>query len=134
VATGSPFDPVKINGTTIHIGQCNNSYIFPGMGLGIIASGARRVTESMFMAAAKALAEQSPARKNTADSLFPDLSTIREVSSNIALAVGAAAQRAGVADKTSADELKQKTDEEMWIPAYATIVRDHEKIAVATRS
>lgn len=123
VATGSPFDPVTINDTTMAIGQCNNSYIFPGMGLGIIASGAKRVTQSMFMAAAKALAKQSPAVQNPTASLFPDLSTIREVSFNIAIAVGEEAQRIGVADQTGAAAFAQKTRAKMWGPEYATIVR-----------
>jgi malate dehydrogenase (oxaloacetate-decarboxylating) len=134
IATGSPFDPVMVNGTMIHIGQCNNSYIFPGMGLGIMASGATRVTESMFMAAAKALAKQSGALQNPSASLFPDLSTIRDVSLKIAIAVGEEAQASGVAEKTSAETLANKMRDEMWIPAYATIVRQHsEQHAVAAK-
>jgi malate dehydrogenase (oxaloacetate-decarboxylating) len=127
VATGSPFEPVTVGGTTRQIGQCNNSYIFPGMGLGIMALGARRVTQSMFMAAAKSLAAQSPAIKNATASLFPDLSTIREVSLHIAIAVGQAAQESGVADKTSSGVLAQIVQDSMWAPDYATIVRQQIK-------
>jgi malate dehydrogenase (oxaloacetate-decarboxylating) len=123
VATGSPFAPVTIDGTTVVIGQCNNSYIFPGMGLGVVASGARRVTEGMFMAAAKSLAAQSPALENPAASLFPDLAIIRQVSLHIALAVGAAAQADGEAPASSADDLAKKTRDSMWVPDYATISR-----------
>jgi malate dehydrogenase (oxaloacetate-decarboxylating) len=124
VATGSPFDPVDINGKSIHIGQCNNSYIFPGMGLGIVASRATRVTQSMFMAAAKSLAAQSPALHNPTASLFPDLSTIREVSLAIAIAVAEAAQVDGVAEKKSVPALTEEIKERMWMPEYATIVRE----------
>ena len=73
VATGSPFDPVSYGGRNIPIAQCNNVYIFPAMGLGVVASGARRVTEAMMLAAARALGANSPALKDPAASLLPAL-------------------------------------------------------------
>jgi malate dehydrogenase (oxaloacetate-decarboxylating) len=121
IGTGSPFDPVKVAGKTIHIGQCNNSYIFPGAGLGIVASRATRVTERMFMASARSLADQSPIITDSSASLFPPLKNIRQVSEKIALAVGLAAQADGVAPKTSKEELTDRIRETMWIPEYSKI-------------
>jgi malate dehydrogenase (oxaloacetate-decarboxylating) len=121
VATGSPFDPVDFAGNTHHIAQCNNSYIFPGMGLGVLASGANRVTDGMFMAAAEALAALSPAIKQRTASLLPDVSDIREVSKQIAFAVGGQAQADGVAPVTSQEDLKAAIDAKFWIPHYEEI-------------
>lgn len=118
IATGSPFDPVEYNGVTHYIAQCNNSYIFPAMGLGILASRARRVTDSMFMAAAFALKETSPALKDRAASLLPPLSIIRDVSCKIARAVAKAAIEAKVADAISDEEIDQRIEETMWVPEY----------------
>src|SRR6185369_16938418 len=77
IATGSPFAPVNHNGRTIEIGQCNNSFIFPGVGLGVIASGASRVTDAMFTAAARILSEFSPAMSDPDGPLFPILEAVR---------------------------------------------------------
>ncbi|QDU08338.1 NAD-dependent malic enzyme [Gimesia aquarii] len=118
IATGSPFDPVEFNGVTHTIAQCNNSYIFPAMGLGILASRARRVTDSMFMAAASALKETSPALKDPTASLLPPLTNIREVGRHIAKAVAAAAIEAGVADSVTPDEINQRIEQTMWKPEY----------------
>lgn len=118
IATGSPFDPVEYNGQRHVIAQCNNSYIFPAMGLGILASGARRVSDEMFMAAANALKESSPALSDPTASLLPPLENIREVARHIALAVGRAAQAQGLADKTTEDELQQRVAQTMWTPEY----------------
>lgn len=125
VATGSPFDPVKIGDKTVTIGQCNNSYIFPGVGLGVVASGAKRVTDSMFMAAAKALASQSPAIADPTASLFPSLTRIREVSFEIACAVAKTAQDEGHAEKRSASEIEKLMRSAMWEPKYEQLVRKH---------
>jgi malate dehydrogenase (oxaloacetate-decarboxylating) len=118
IATGSPFLDVPYRGRLIRIGQCNNSYIFPGVGLGVIASGAQRVTEDMFLAAAHELSACSPARNDPDASLFPALEEIRMVSRRIALAVGTAAQRQRVAEARSAEELARRIDAHMWTPRY----------------
>lgn len=121
VATGSPFEPVTINGVTHTIAQSNNSYIFPGMGLGIRAVNARRVSDEMFMVAAHALAAAVDARE-LGDSLLPPLSNIRHVSRQISIAVAAQAQAQGLADKTSREELEQLIDATIWQPDYRPYV------------
>lgn len=123
VATGSPYAPVTINGKTRAIGQCNNAYIFPGMGLGVTASGARRVTDEMFFAAARTLADLSPAIGDPDASLFPDLTTIRDVSRRVALAVAKMAQSQGHADATTPDELERRLRAKTWTPRYPRLRR-----------
>ncbi len=118
IATGSPFPSVDHNGRTIRIGQCNNSFIFPGVGLGVIASGSRRVTDAMFVAAARVLSEFSPSLHDPNAPLYPPLETVREVSRKVALAVGMEAVRAGLAEVTSLDKLEQNVAEKMWQPHY----------------
>jgi malate dehydrogenase (oxaloacetate-decarboxylating) len=122
VATGSPFAPVQYGGRTVPIAQCNNIYIFPAIGLAVAASGARRVTDSMILAGARALAEKSPALRDASASLLPALHDIREVAAHIATAVGLAAQTAGVAPKTSQEELRQRVVATQWTPEYRTMV------------
>lgn len=104
VATGSPFA-----GTA----QCNNMYVFPGMGLGILASGARRVTDAMFQRAARALSSLAPE-----GSLFPALREIRRVSSEVAAAVAEEAAESGVAPRHEACELKSRIAQLTWEPRY----------------
>jgi malate dehydrogenase (oxaloacetate-decarboxylating) len=118
VATGSPFDDVMHDGRRIHIGQCNNAYIFPGVGLGVIASNARRVTDAMFVAAARALSELSPARRDSSQPLLPPLSEVREVAKRVAVAVAMQAQRDGLADALPQDELQLRIEATMWTPEY----------------
>lgn len=118
VATGSPFDPVTYGNGVHRVAQCNNSYIFPGMGLGILATGASRVTDGMFMAAAEALAELSPAIADHTASLLPDVGDIREVSRKIALAVALQAQADGVAPATSRDKTLAAIEAAHWTPDY----------------
>lgn len=121
VATGSPFPEVMHNGRTTRIGQCNNSYIFPGMGQGVIASRARRVSDEMFLAAARALAECAPTRHAPDASLFPPLEDIERVSRRIAAAVAATAQRQGLAAHTSPEEIERRIDEGWWEPRYRNL-------------
>jgi malate dehydrogenase (oxaloacetate-decarboxylating) len=110
IATGSPFDPVDWNGRSFPIGQCNNSYIFPGMGLGILAVGARRVSDEMFMAAAEALSDRSPALGDPNAALLPPLHDAREVAVEIACAVAAKAVDEGLADPCDADAIRRRVE------------------------
>ena len=120
VATGSPFAPVSYGGRRIPIAQCNNIYIFPAIGLGVVACDARRVTDTMILAAARALAENSPALQDASASLLPALADLRKVAVHIATAVGLEAQRASVAPKTTEDELRQRVIATQWTPAYSS--------------
>ena len=121
VATGSPFAPVSYGGRTIPIAQCNNVFIFPAMGLALVASGARRVTNAMMLAAARTLGANSPALKDSSASLLPRLTDIRRVAAEIALAVGIQAQKEGLAPKTSEEELRQRVTAAQWTPAYPSL-------------
>lgn len=120
IATGSPFPATSHNGKLIKIGQCNNAFVFPGVGLGVIASGASRVTDAMFSAAARILSEFSPAMSDPGGPLFPTLEAVREVSYQVALAVGAEAVRAGLT-KTSLDALERSVANKMWTPRYVPL-------------
>ena len=121
VATGSPFDPVTHAGKEFTIAQCNNSYIFPAMGLAIRSVGARRVLDEMFMAAGLALREVSPALKNPHASLLPCLEDMRKVSLHIAKAVAVEAVRQGVADDIAEEEIDARLENTMWVPEYQEI-------------
>jgi malate dehydrogenase (oxaloacetate-decarboxylating) len=118
VATGSPFEPTNWRGRQTSVAQCNNSYIFPGLGLGVILCKATRVTPSMFMAAAKEVADCAAEMGG----LLPPLSRIREISRRIALRVGLEAQTVGVADAMSEEELRTRIAQTMWEPAYPSLV------------
>lgn len=118
VATGSPFAPVRIAQNQIDIAQCNNSYIFPGMGLAVVAGKARRVTDGMMMAAAMALSELAPAVKTGVGRLLPDLVTIREVSEHIAIAVIRQGIREGHVSEIKDSEIKKQVQKTMWYPKY----------------
>ncbi|MCE9664126.1 NAD-dependent malic enzyme [Halomonas sp. M5N1S17] len=118
VATGSPFQPVVYDGKTYPIAQCNNAYIFPGIGLGVVASGAKRVTDAMLMAASRALAREAPLVKDGEGALLPALSQIRELSKAIAFDVAAQAQGEGVALKTDGIKLRQAIERSSWLPEY----------------
>jgi malate dehydrogenase (oxaloacetate-decarboxylating) len=120
IATGSPFPAVKHNGRLIKIGQCNNAFIFPGVGLGVIAAGARRVTDAMFSAAAHVLSDFSPALSDPDGPLFAPLEVVQEVSYRVALAVGAEAVRAGLTS-IGPDSLERAVTNKMWTPRYVPL-------------
>jgi malate dehydrogenase (oxaloacetate-decarboxylating) len=122
IATGSPHAPVRHANQSIPIAQCNNVLIFPAVGLGVVASGARRVTDGMLLAAARALGEHSPARTDPSGSLLPALRDIRTVARAIATAVGLEAQRAGLAPATSHEELRDRVVANQWTPEYSGAV------------
>ncbi|WP_288199170.1 NAD-dependent malic enzyme [uncultured Pleomorphomonas sp.] len=118
IGTGSPFLPFEYEGKTYHFAQTNNSYIFPGVGLGTLAVGAKRVTDAMFLAAARALAELSPAKTNPGDKLLPTLDRMREVSSHIAVAVAKQAMAEGLAPKLDDAAIKAAIKAKVWEPVY----------------
>jgi malate dehydrogenase (oxaloacetate-decarboxylating) len=120
VATGSPFAPVNYGGRKIPIAQCNNVYIFPAMGLGVVAARARRVTDAMMLAATRTLAANSPALKDASASLLPPLTDLRRVAAKIAVAVGIAAQKDGVAAQLPEAELRERVTATQWTPCYAS--------------
>ncbi|SFN32142.1 malate dehydrogenase (oxaloacetate-decarboxylating) [Izhakiella capsodis] len=123
VATGSPFAPVLWKDKYYPIAQCNNSYIFPGIGLGAIASRASRVTDSMLMAASRTLADCSPLVNDGSGPVLPEVKDIQGVSKLIAMAVGKAAQLAGVAVVTSEDVLSRAIADNFWLPQYRSYRR-----------
>ncbi|MGA7990654.1 MAG: NAD-dependent malic enzyme [Thermoanaerobaculia bacterium] len=118
VATGSPCPPAVLGGRAWIISQCNNVFIFPAVGLGVVASGARRVSDGMLIAAARRLAEMSPALKDPAASLLPPLGELRGVAVEVAAAVAEAAVREGLAPSASPEELRSRAALRQWFPAY----------------
>lgn len=122
MGTGSPFPDLKHQGKPFRVDQTNNSYIFPGMGLGIIAVKTPRVTDKMFMAAAKALAQCAPARLDPTANLLPPLTQIREVSYQVALAVAKEAINAGLVPAMQENDLELLIQGMMWTPHYLPYV------------
>ena len=117
-ASGSPFDPVEYEGQTFRPGQGNNAYIFPGVGLGVVASDAIRVTDEMFLAAAHALAQRVDEDDLRAGCLYPPLTEIREVSAEIAVAVAETAYTLGLAREPRPANLGQRVRELQYDPRY----------------
>ncbi|MFO3406151.1 NAD-dependent malic enzyme [Legionella pneumophila serogroup 1] len=122
IATGSPFEPVVINGHKIEIAQCNNSYIFPGVGLGVVAGQAKRVTDLMMMAAAVALSELAPAIRTGEGRLLPELNSIREVSQHIARAVILQGIKEGHIEPMNNNKIDDSIKRTMWTPQYEPYV------------
>lgn len=126
VASGSPFEDVSYGGATHSIAQNNNSYIFPGIGLGALAVKATRISDEMIMAAARALSECAPVMSNPNGSLLPDLKDLRQVSRRIGIAVASEAYKQGFAHPTVAEEgIERLLDEKRWEPRYIPMRRKH---------
>jgi malate dehydrogenase (oxaloacetate-decarboxylating) len=123
IGTGSPFAPVNVGGKKIPITQTNNSYIFPGLALGIVASKARRVTDTMVKAAAEELVRNLPRQKDKLAGLLPPLSQARELGRLIGMAVGRQAIRDGQAQVASEDALKRELQANFWEPVYVPYER-----------
>ena len=119
IATGSPFPPLKRGGKDFRIDQNNNAYVYPGIGLGAIAVRARRISDGMFLAAANAIAAQSPAKRDPTANLLPPLFEIRKLSFAVAFAVARQAQQEGCADALSEEATAATIRAKMWEPVYA---------------
>ncbi len=122
VATGSPFEDVQLRGGPRRIGQANNVFIFPGIGLGAIVSGASQVTDSMIAASATALADSLTSDELADGCLMPEVSRLWDVCGEVATAVANQAVQDGVAGNKSSDELQKRIDEYRWVPEYPEIV------------
>lgn len=118
VASGSPFDPVEMAGYRHRIGQCNNSFIFPGVGLGAWVGRVRKITDAMFLDAARVLASTVSEADLDEGALFPHLSGIRAISHAVACAVIRRAVREGQADAALTDNLEERVRRAMWFPEY----------------
>ena len=118
VATGSPFGPVEIGGVTHEVGQANNVFIFPGVGLGTIVARAATVTDGMFLAAAGTLAGLVSPERLAAGALYPRVADLRAASRAIAVAVATEARRAGVAAIGADQDIEAAVDAAMWAPGY----------------
>lgn len=119
VATGSPFEPVQYHGRACVIGQCNNVFVFPGIGLGVLTSEATRVTESMFLAAARELAAFTSAKRLAAGALYPDIKDLRAISRRIALKVALTAREEGVGRVLNDAAMEKLIESSFWFPDYA---------------
>ncbi|TPH18629.1 NAD-dependent malic enzyme [Litorilituus lipolyticus] len=118
VATGSPFEPVVYQGNTYPIAQCNNSYIFPGIGLGVISANIKRITDEMLMVASETLAKASPIANNDGEDLLPPLTGIGQLSKDIAFAISKVAFEQELALALSDEELLDKIERNYWKPEY----------------
>jgi malate dehydrogenase (oxaloacetate-decarboxylating) len=119
IGTGSPFPAVQRDGHAFRIDQTNNAYVYPGIGLGAIAARAPRISDGMFLEAARVIAAMSPAKHDPQANLLPPLTEIRELSFHVAVAVAQRAQADGLADPTSDAELTNAIRAKMWEPVYA---------------
>lgn len=123
IATGSPFEPVFYQDESYEIAQCNNAYIFPGLGLGILAGKLTRVTDTMLSVASKTLAAFSPLANTEKGGLLPPVDIIETVSKAIALQVAQAGQQEGVGPIMSEEELKTRLENIYWDARYKTYKR-----------
>src|SRR5580700_9896952 len=123
IGTGSPFPPVERDGHTFRVDQTNNAYVYPGIGLGAIAAKARRISDGMFLAAARTIANMSPAKHDPQANLLPPLVRSRELSFHVAMAVAKRALADGLAAVVSDQALSAAVKAKMWEPVYADYVR-----------
>lgn len=123
MATGSPFDPVEHQGFTHHIGQCNNVFIFPGVGLGVILSEAHEVPDSMFLVASRTLAEHTSPERLKMNAIYPSQDDLRDISRDVACAVIREAKRLNLGRQIPDDRIETLVRESMWWPDYAEYVR-----------
>lgn len=118
VGTGSPFEPFEFQGKLHHFAQSNNSYIFPGLGLAVLALGIRRISDAMLIASAQALADLSPARLQAGARLLPTIADMRVVSVAVALAVAKQAREEGLCEALSDEQIEERVKATVWEPVY----------------
>jgi malate dehydrogenase (oxaloacetate-decarboxylating) len=123
IGTGSPFPPIKRGGREFRVDQTNNAYVYPGIGLGAIATDARRISDGMFLAAARTIADNSPAKRDPEANLLPPLVEIRKLTFQVALAVAKQAQAEGLAHPVSEEAIAAAIKSKMWEPVYANYRR-----------
>jgi len=123
IATGSPFPNTTYEGESYEVSQCNNSYIFPGIGLGVLASRATGISDNMLMAASQALADASMEYKKAPGALLPPLSVIRDISEKIANAVALQAIQDGLALPVTEENMKRRLHANFWLPKYRSYRR-----------
>jgi malate dehydrogenase (oxaloacetate-decarboxylating) len=123
IGTGSPFPPIKRNGATFRVDQTNNAYVYPGIGLGAIAAKAPRISDEMFLAAARTIADLSPAKRDPQANLLAPLVELRKLSFHVAIAVAKQAQADGLTEPASDEEIAAAVHAKMWDPVYATYQR-----------
>ncbi len=121
VATGSPFEPVLVGGQERLVGQANNVFVFPGVGLGAIVARAREITDRMFLVAATTLADMISTDRIRQGALYPPLADLRRISRAIAIAVAREASQAGVAPTMTDSEIESAVDAAMWTPVYPAV-------------
>ncbi|GAA0810691.1 NAD-dependent malic enzyme [Colwellia asteriadis] len=126
IATGSPFEAVEYQGQSYPVAQCNNSYIFPGIGLGVVSANISRVTDEMLLVASETLAAASPLANGTSNELLPPLTEIAQLSKDIAFAIAQVAYQQNLALELSEEELRAKINRNFWKPAY----RQYRRISV----
>lgn len=126
VATGSPFDPIEHKGKIYNVAQCNNSYIFPGIGLGVVSANINRITEEMLMVASETLAKASPLANTGMGELLPPLTEIADLSKKIAFAIAKVAFEQDLALEISDEMLIEKIEQNFWQPAY----REYRRISI----
>lgn len=126
IATGSPFEPVEYQNRVYHIAQCNNVYIFPGVGLGLITTKASFVSDQVFLNAAKVLSQNSPMLKDPYGPLFPTLDNLRACTREIAIAVAETVVKEGHSSiSLKENEIEKTIDQTMWYPEYPIYTQQH---------
>jgi len=126
VATGSPFEPVEFKGNLYPVAQCNNSYIFPGLGLGVVSANVNRITDEMLLVASETLAQASPVANTGEGELLPPLTSITDLSKKIAFAVAKVGFQQGLALEISDEQLIAKIERNFWNPSY----RQYKRISI----
>jgi malic enzyme len=118
----SPVPPLLKDGVYMRVDQTNNSYVFPGIGLGAVAVRAHRISDGMLMAAARALADLSPSKHNPRGNLLPPVTELRDVSFRVAQGVAIQARKEGLTDTFDTSEIYTKIKTKMWSPAYENLL------------